>query len=207
MHRSWCCSGNATQTTWSQRCLWHCRPQNTDWTFTALLRSLGVCWIGSFPIFLDTPSSSISTEQHSLLSLCHTVFHKGLYSGRQYSSSMRLTSFGALKTVVFLCIPMPLTCTTTVTQTQHSCLCCWPRWRTALHRLRCVCSSCTWATWLCLSHCTDAQLITLAQLSTASHTNYPCSCTSVYKDERLPLSRVGLGSGQLTTTSWWYQEH
>jgi len=30
------------------------------------------------------------------------------------------------------------------------------------------CSSRTWVTWLCFSYCTDAQLITLAQLSTAS---------------------------------------
>jgi len=30
------------------------------------------------------------------------------------------------------------------------------------------CSPCTRATWLCFSYCTDAQLITLAQLSTAS---------------------------------------
>jgi len=30
------------------------------------------------------------------------------------------------------------------------------------------CSPCTRATWLCFSYCTDAQLITLAQLSTVS---------------------------------------
>jgi len=74
--------------------------------------------------------------------------------------------------------------------------------------LLCGCSSCTWATWLCLSYCI-AQLITLAQLSTASDIQTVLAHLQVFAraSARVPYRTLCIDFLHLGTVSaplsWW----
>ena len=91
--------------------------------------------------------------------------------------------------------------------------CTWAIWL-LLHSHICIhiqicCSSCTWAIWLCFSYCTDAQLITLAQLSTASdiqtilaHIQVSARASAGVPDQTLCTDFFRLGSVSALIGRW-----